>query len=211
MTATRTALDRSAGASSPRTLTVGRLAIVSAIVGALVGVQTLVTPSMVPAEQFSAPLTPMLATISGILLFLLHLAVVPMLALLPRIAASGALGRAGGAIAALGMVALAIAELVSIAAAHELGDTPITDAVGTGYSVGSIVLGVGEILLGVAVLRAGVWHGAIRALPLITGVFVFVPMTPALIVGAPWSLIALTVWSLLYLPLGVALVRTSRA
>jgi hypothetical protein len=204
LVATTRTEDRRVGA-------VGRLAVVVGVVGLLLGVSQLVLPPMVPADQYSAPLTPMLATIVAIVLFLHHVALVPLVLLVARYAAPTGLGRTGAAIASVGLVGIAVAELVAVAAAHERGTTPITDLVDTGYAVPTVLLGLGEVLLGVAVVRAARWKGWARGLPLIAGVFVFVPLVfPSLIIGAPLSMIALSVWSLLYSALGVALLREER-
>lgn len=205
MSATMSAAPTAGTASRPRR--VARLAITAGVVGALLGIAQLVTPSMVPPEQFSAPFTPPLATAIAIVLFLHHVALVPLVVVLARVGGAGALGRVGAAIASVGLIGVAVAELVSVTAAGEQGTTPLTDLVESGYSVPTVLVGLGEVLLGVAVVRSARLRGAGRVLPLVAGGYVFLVLIPAVIVGPPVAVLALIVWSLLYAALGVTLLR----
>ena len=55
-------------------------------------------------------------------------------------------------------------------------------------------LGLGMIMAGIAVVRAGTWSGVRRLLPLLVGVSILVPATPVMIItgGVP-DLLALAV------------------
>ena len=63
------------------------------------------------------------------------------------------------------------------------------------------------MLLGVATLRARRAPGAGRWLPLALGVWVFVPMFPALMAGHVPARLAITGWMLLFAALGLVLAR----
>jgi len=70
------------------------------------------------------------------------------------------------------------------------------------YGLFSLVMGVALILEGVAVLRARVWDGWRRWLPLALGIWVFVPLMPAM--GLPFEAAeaAMAGWMLLFAALG---------
>lgn len=112
---------------------------------------------------------------------------------------AGLSGRVGLGAAMLGQTLLAIAELVypSYPGIAE----PI-------FTVAPPLSGAGMILAGITVLRAGVWRGWYRFIPLAVGLWVFVVFTPALVVGgpppAPTVLSALAGWNLLWVLLAVA-------
>lgn len=121
-------------------------------------------------------------------------------------AGAGALARIGIGAAVVGQVLLVVAELTYPSAPAD-GD-PL-------FSVGPLLSGLGLILAGIAVLRAGRWTGWPRFVPLTLGIYVPVIMIPAIIVsgGPPASgaLVALAVWDVLWLLLGVGvLTRTAR-
>jgi hypothetical protein len=79
-----------------------------------------------------------------------------------------------------------------------------------GYGLATVAIGVGLVAAGVAVLRARVWSGRHRFVPLALGVWVFVPMLPALLAPFVAARLAITGWMLLFALLGVALVREER-
>ena len=90
--------------------------------------------------------------------------------------------RWGWATAVIGMAGLAVTEVVAIAAADADVDSGIVAALGGLYGVTCLAMGVGLILAGVSIWRAQVWEGWRRGVVLALGVWVFVPMFPALIV-----------------------------
>ena len=59
-------------------------------------------------------------------------------------------------------------------------------------------------------LQSGSWSGCRRALPLAIGIYVFVPLTPALAGPFLGARLAIVVWMLMFAALGWALVTTSR-
>jgi hypothetical protein len=114
------------------------------------------------------------------------------------LALSGAAGtsrtaRVGLGAAVLGQAVLAAAEVVW-PADPGLGDTL--------FGIAPILTGVGLIVAGIAVLRAGRWTGWRRFTPVVLGVYIFVVMTPVLIASggppAPASLWAITGWDVLW-------------
>jgi hypothetical protein len=110
-----------------------------------------------------------------------------------------------------GMGMLAATELVAITAANSTYPSAQTGTLDSLYGVSSILIGASLIVAGIAVIRAGRWHGWRRVLPLLLGLYVFVPLTPALF--ASWTLARLAIagWMLGFAVLGWALVETARS
>ncbi|MCF7552398.1 hypothetical protein [Pseudonocardia sp. WMMC193] len=126
------------------------------------------------------------------------------LAVLLAIVGSGAagrrgLGRAGAALAGLGLVGLAVGEATTLAA-------PATaDLL---FMISPNLVGLGMILLGVAVVLERRWTGWARVVPLALGIAVFGVLTPLIIVSggppAPAAVVGLLVWEVLWVACGVA-------
>jgi hypothetical protein len=117
------------------------------------------------------------------------------------------LGRAGSAAAVSGLALLTINEFLAIIAAGEATDSTIAGRVGAIYGVATILIGVGMIVAGVAAVRDGPWSGWQQWLPLVLGIWVFVPTMPALFVEGDLARLALGGWSLLFALLGWVLWR----
>jgi hypothetical protein len=121
-------------------------------------------------------------------------------------AGPGPLGRIGLGVAALGEALLAVAELVYPA------DPGVGDQL---FTIAPLLSGIGMIVAGIAVLRAGRWSGWHRFVPLAVGVWVLAVMTPTLIAsgGPPAFAAVLTIaaWDVLWLLLGLSvLAETAR-
>ena len=114
--------------------------------------------------------------------------------------------RWGWTAAVVGMAGLAVTEVVAIAAADSGVDSGIGAALGGLYGVTSTAMGVGLTLAGVSIWRAQAWEGWRRGVVLALGVWVFVPMFPALIATpTDGARLAIGGWMLLFAGLGVAL------
>jgi hypothetical protein len=119
--------------------------------------------------------------------------------------------RWGWAAAAVGMAGLAVTEIIAIAAADSDVDSGIGAVLGGLYGVTCTAMGVGLTLAGVSVWRAKVWEGWRRGIVLALGVWVFVPMFPALVVTpTDGARLAIGAWMLLFAALGVALLSPVR-
>lgn len=93
-------------------------------------------------------------------------------------------GRVGTTLAVVGMAAIIPCELAFIPFATSTDTDPGPMFASTAIGVASLVAASGFVLAGVAVLRAGVWRGPTRILPLLTGGWVFIGLTPlAIAVG----------------------------
>lgn len=124
---------------------------------------------------------------------------------LAGLAGDGLLGRLGVGLVVVGSLVLAVAEGVNPA------DGDVADVL---YGIGPIAVGIGLVLAGVAVLRAHRVAGAGRLVPLLLGIYVFVVLTPAIVVtGGPpatAALLALTVLEIGWLLLGVTVLASVR-
>jgi len=69
----------------------------------------------------------------------------------------------------------------------------------------ALVQGLGLLLAGIAVLRAGRWSGWHRFTPLLCGLYTFVILIPALALSNGYNAWALAGWQIPFLLLGVAL------
>ena len=104
------------------------------------------------------------------------------------------------------MAGLTVTELVAIAAADADLDDGIAVGLGAVYGLDSTLLGVGLVLVGVSMWRARVWAGWRRGVVLALGVWVFVPMFPALVLTpTDGARLAIGGWMLLFAALGAAL------
>lgn len=129
-----------------------------------------------------------------------------VLALLGRGAFRGSrAGRLGVWAATAGLAILAVTELLAITARHaDLDEYAYLNGL---YGVSSTLAGAGLVAAGVAVRRAGVWLGWRSWIVLVTGVWVFVPMFPAMAAGFLPARLGITGWMLTFAALGWALWR----
>jgi cell division protein FtsW (lipid II flippase) len=109
------------------------------------------------------------------------------------------------------MALLAVQELVAISAARESLTSDRAQLVNALYSVPVLLLAVALITAGVVALRAprSAWEDA-RWLPLlvlVTGVYVLVPLTPALAGPFVAGRLGIGGWMLLFAVLGYGLTR----
>jgi len=81
------------------------------------------------------------------------------------------------------------------------------DVLGAMYGVFTLLIAVALVIEGSAVLRAHIWQGWKRWVPLALGVWVFVPMLPALALSYAGGRLAIAGWMLLFAALGWALIK----
>lgn len=114
-------------------------------------------------------------------------------------AGAGPLAMIGLGAAGLGEILLAVAEVIT-------GSSPgSSEAL---FTVAPSLAGLGLVLAGVAVVRAGRWTGWRRWVVLALGIYVFVVLTPVIIAsgGPPAvpSVVALAGWELLWVLVGIS-------
>ncbi|MGH3384973.1 MAG: hypothetical protein ACRDO1_10380 [Nocardioidaceae bacterium] len=185
----------------------GVVCVAAGILGAASGIVLALYPGQVSEDLLSYPLTAGGFTVIQIWFFVQHVGLLAGIAALTRAEtlAEGRSARWGTGLAVSGMALLAVTELIAITARNSTypGDgTGLLDAL---YGVSSLAVGVGLILAGIAVRRRGRWTGWRGLVVLVAGIFVFVPMTPALLGPFVLARLAITVWMLLFAALGYAL------
>jgi len=111
-------------------------------------------------------------------------------------------GRVGAVLALAGTAVLLVAELASIPIRYERFDATGPAVIGPVFGLGVLLSGVGFLLAGWAVLRAGEWHGWRRFVPLATGVWTTVLVGVSLTKALPTGV---AIYGTLIFLLGVAL------
>lgn len=117
-------------------------------------------------------------------------------------------GLAGpGPLAAVGLVA-AIAGMVGFGVAHAIAAFDASQSESPLFRIGSLA-GIGMVLAGSAVLRAGRWTGWGRFTPLAAGLYPLVILIPAFAIFGEPNFPAIAGSGIPWLLLGVALYRTT--
>jgi hypothetical protein len=190
---------------------IGLLGVWAGCVGAATGLALLAVPAQVPPDVYSFPVSDGWFTVTQLLFCLQHLALLPALwALRDRaLGGPGRLPRTGACVAVAGMTLLALMELAAISAADDATPSARTDAIDTGFGIASVLVGAGAVAAGLGVARHGTALGRLRLLPLGIGVYVFVPLTPAVFGPHAVARLAISGWMLLFALLGWALLRVT--
>jgi hypothetical protein len=183
------------------------------LVGAAQAIILLAWSPQVPDERYSYPFTGVGFVVAQASFFLQHLPLVlgvAALLWLPGARASRIARIATGA-AAVGLVLLAVNELITIAAYHAATDSPLARLVNNLYGPPVILIGASLLVAGIALLRQGTaaWGGArwMPALVLLLGVYVFVPLTPAIMGSFTAGRLAIGGWMVLFAVFGYGLTR----
>lgn len=187
----------------------GTLLVLAGITGAVAGAALAVWPRETTPDQFTYPLGSATHVAFQVFFTVHHLGLVAGILALARVAhASGRAVRSGLVVALVGMVGLTLMEAVTAWAG--LGITVDSDRggmLGAGYGLASLLIGLGLVVAGVGLQRRPVLPRSGRWLPLALGVWVFVPMLPALFAPMVWGRLAIIGWMLLFAALGLHLRR----
>ena len=186
----------------------GWACLATGLLGAASGLFLVFVEPTVPEARFSYPLGATAFVVLQLWFCLQHLGLIAGQVGLRSVGVAGS-GRATGwghYVGIAGMALLTLTELLAVAAAEDPYSTRLTDVLDVLYGVSTIAIGVGLILVGVAVRRQGAWQGWRSWLPLALGVWVFVPMSPAIMLGYLPARLSITGWMLMYAALGWALV-----
>jgi hypothetical protein len=189
----------------------GWLCLVACILGLASAILLIGVEPSVGVDHFSYPFTPSVFAAAQVWFFVQHLGLLAGLYGLRRSSAVGTsrMGRWGAWGAIVGMGLLAVTELVAISGSDSVRPSTRTDMIGSLYGIATFLIGGTLIMAGIAVIRTGRWQGWRRVLPLILGVFVFVPLTPALFASYVLARLAIGAWMLGFAFLGWALVKTA--
>jgi hypothetical protein len=114
-------------------------------------------------------------------------------------------GRVGAWAASAGMALLTVTELLAISASD--ADLDQFAWLNTLYGVSTTLSGIGLVMAGITVRRSGRLPGWWSWVVLAAGAWVFVPMTPAIILDFLAARLAIAGWMLLYAAIGWLLWR----
>jgi hypothetical protein len=199
--------SRAGGAERLRVL--GWIGLVGSLLGAGQAAMILAWPVAVTPDRYSYPFTAtgyVVVQISFAVQHLTLLALVAGLALRARLVPSRLL-RVGLGLTVLGFLGLTGCELFALTAADASTTSSAATAVNNAYGVPMTVIGIGLVIAGVAAARRQLLPGRTRWLPLVSGVYVFVVLFPAVFGPAVAGRLAIGAWMLLFAALGIVLVR----
>lgn len=190
----------------------GGAAVAAGVLGAAAAGFLLIVPPVVERDRFSYPLTATGFMIIQIAFCLHHLLVVWCLWAFWRagLAGGGIAAAIGGIGSAVAMLALSAQELVAISGADSAYPSPRTDVIESAFGMITLTAGAVLIVLGIVTARTRVLRGTSRWLVLAIGVWVIVPLTPAIFAGYEAGRIAIGLWLLMFAWLGVVMIRWSR-
>jgi hypothetical protein len=191
----------------------GTIGLWAGVIGAAAGLFLIVYPQAVDDSQFSYPFNATGFTIAQSVFAIQHLGLAIVLAAIWRSGAAGrsTVGRIGVAGSVVAMLGLAVLEVVAISAKDSPSPSPRTDTIEAWYGVASIAIGVFTVVAGIAVIRAKVWSGWQRYLPLALGIYVFVPLTPGIFGPFVVARLVIAGWMALFAVLGWMLTRSSQS
>ncbi len=183
------------------------------LLGAAQGLAMLAWSPQVSENRFSYPFTGLGFGIAQLSFFLQHLPLIVGVAVLLRLPAvrSSRTARVATSAAAVGLALLTVNELVTISAYDTATDSSHATLVENLYGPPVIIIGVGLLVAGIALMRqgTGAWAGArwLPALVLALGIYVFVPLTPAIMGPFTAGRLGIAGWMLLFAALGYGLTR----
>ena len=189
--------------------TAGAIGFWAAVLGIASGLFLIFYPAAVDDGRYSYPFTATGFTIIQFVFCVQHLGLAVLLVALwtSGAAGRGGLGRIGVGGSVIAMLGLAAVEVAATSARDSLYPSPATDTLDIWYGVTSVGIGVFLIVAGIAVLRAKVWSGWQRYLPLALGIYVFFPLTPGILGPFVMGRLVITVWMLLFAVLGWVFLR----
>lgn len=199
-----------AGERSPLVRGLGRLCLAGAVIGVISALVTAFIPPAVSLDRFSYPYTPSGFVAAQIVFLLNHLLLLGGIIGLARSGAMGGStpGRVGSGIAAAGMVILSLCEIRALTLLNVAYPSPPTDVLDVFFGIASMLIGLGLVLAGVAVVRAKRWTGWQRFTPFACGAAVFVILMPALFGGFLAGRLAIGFWMVLFGSLGWSLLHS---
>ncbi|MET0784261.1 MAG: hypothetical protein ABWY53_08010 [Leifsonia flava] len=191
----------------------GWAGIIGGVVGVGAAVFLIVVPPAVPDDVFNYPLDPDVFIAVQVAFFVHHLVIAFALWAFWRAGLAGTTRFATvSAISAVAVMAgLGVWEVLVLSATGLPYPAAETAWIDTGYGLLSLGCGVTLVMLGIAAARARVLVGAARWIVLISGIYVFVPMVPALFAGLVLGRVALGVWLLLFAWMGISMLRWAGA
>jgi len=199
--------------ASSRLVVLGRAATVSGLLGVAAGVFTLAYPAAVSSDQWSYPFSTGAQWATSVVLALAHALTAAgfigiVLADPHRRSRTGATGLW---LAFAGFVALTFCELASGGIGDQSVNSTVAENVSAAFGIGSMATALGSVVAGIVIVRARVWSGLGRWMVLASGGLMIIVVTPALIIGDLWPrTLALMLWSLTFVPLGLTISSSTK-
>jgi hypothetical protein len=206
-------MTRPAPHTSPiRLRTLGWLTVLAGALGAVQAAVVLAWPDQVSDRHYSHPFDSTGFVVAQTSFAIQHLGLLAGLYGLTLMAwrRSSRPTRTGLVLCLVGMVALTACEIFAITAADAIVGTARADAVDNAYGVPMSVLGIGLVLAGAGLVRHPVLGGLGRWVLLALGLYLFLVLFPAVFGPMVAGRIAIGIWMLMYVGLGVSLLRTDR-
>ncbi len=168
---------------------------------------------VVTSDQMSYPLSPDTFRVTEVIVTITHLLTLFGAIGLARsgLAGHSRTSRIGNWIAITGMALLVPAELSLEFVAHSRTDSGVAVALASAIGVAAVIAGIGFTWAGVTTLRAGVWRGWGRWIPLLSGLFVLLVLLPMQGIWPSLFLWPIAAWNVLLLVLGLALIGAGPA
>ena len=183
------------------------------LLGAAQAAVLLAWSPQVTDDRYSYPFTGVGYTVAQTSFFLQHLplvAGVAVLLTLPALRASRT-ARVATSTAVVGLMMLAAMELIAVLARDEATESSTATLVNNLYGPPVIIIGAGLLVAGIALLRVGTaWWAGARWLPvlvLLLGVYVYVPLMPAIMGSFVAGRLGIGGWMLLFAGFGYGLMR----
>jgi hypothetical protein len=190
----------------------GRIGVVTGAAGAAAAGIMLAWPAQSDRSLLIHPFTRNGFFVAQSLFFVHHIGLVITVVALARSGAvgSGKIVRGGAWLAVLGMTALTLAELNTMRYVDWDFEKANASAMGATYGVACNAIGVGMVIAAVGVVRARVWSGWRRWVPLAIGIATFVELTPGMFGGFVIARLAIGFWIVMFGVLGQALRAEAR-
>lgn len=182
--------------------------IAASLLGALSGVLLALVDPAVDDTRYSYPLSSNAFVAIQAWFTVQHLGLIAGVVAMnsPKLRESRA-GKAGYWMALGGLALLTVTEVAAAFAADFDYSGAYVTLLDSSYGVSSTLAGVGLLMAGVVYARQRPTGGWWRFVPLATGVFVFVPMFPAMMAGFTAARLGITGWMLMFALLGWATSR----
>jgi len=188
-----------------------RILILSGVISVPIGLLNLVYPPSIDSTVWGYPFHHGTHVVVSLVLVLAHLLKAYGFVGLSRLNGATRVVRWSLMVAALGFVAVAVCEGISATLFGIPMDSPAAVNLNNGYGAGSMLLAVPSMIGGIPIIRKHLLGGFSRWSVFLSGAFMVFVVTPALFMGRAWpAYLALTLWSLFYIWIGVAFGRRAR-
>ncbi len=187
----------------------GRMLILAGVISAPIGLLTWFYPPATDITMWGYPFSGVSVVVVSILLAITHLLKAYGFVGLSCLNGVGGVTKWSMLVASLGFIIVAICELLTAYLAGIPIDSPAAVNLNNGYGAGSMTLAIASVVGGIAIIRRRLLPGFGRWSVMLSGAFMIFVVTPALFTGrGPIAYLALTVWSLFYIWIGLTMVRS---